>query len=182
MNTPQEHHEQPDRSEGLGTRVRRFVDSEVNRLLEKKDRGKDGRESHEGRTGYASDPDLADPGDGAGAPERSRPPEPGPARGADPAGSSEPVEIPTGGQAGSAQRVGLLSDVVGLRDEWQRVQGTFVDNPQRAVQEASVLVDRTLEEIRVNVASGYDSETLSTEELRVSFQRYREFFHRLLSA
>lgn len=45
-----------------------------------------------------------------------------------------------------------------------------------------MLVDRTLEEIRANVATGYESKTMSTEELRVSFQRYREFFQRLLSA
>jgi hypothetical protein len=83
---------------------------------------------------------------------------------------------------GNAARVGLLNDVAGLREEWQRVQGTFVDDPQRAVHEASVLVDRTLEEIRVNVGSTHSSETTSTEDLRVSFQRYREFFQRLLSA
>lgn len=83
---------------------------------------------------------------------------------------------------GSAARVGLLNDVAGLREEWQRVQGTFVDDPQRAVHEASVLVDRVLEEIRINVGSAHPSETMSTDELRVSFQRYREFFQRLLSA
>jgi hypothetical protein len=81
-----------------------------------------------------------------------------------------------------AARVGLLSNAAGLRDEWQRVQGTFVDDPQRAVREASVLVERTLDEIRVNVTSGHPSDTTSTEDLRVSFQRYREFFQRLLSA
>jgi hypothetical protein len=83
---------------------------------------------------------------------------------------------------GRAARVGLLHDVASLREEWQRVQGTFVDDPQRAVHQASVLIDRTLEEIRVNVGSTHSSETTSTEDLRVSFQRYREFFQRLLSA
>ncbi|HEY6425310.1 MAG TPA: hypothetical protein VIY28_19130, partial [Pseudonocardiaceae bacterium] len=81
-----------------------------------------------------------------------------------------------------AARVGLLNDVAGLRDEWQQVQGTFVDDPQRAVREASMLVDRTLDEIRANVGSAHQSETMSTEDLRVSFQRYREYFQRLLSA
>jgi hypothetical protein len=81
-----------------------------------------------------------------------------------------------------AARVGLLTNAAGLRDEWERVQGTFVDDPQRAVREASVLVERTLDEIRVNVTSGHTSDTTSTEDLRVSFQRYREFFQRLLSA
>jgi hypothetical protein len=52
----------------------------------------------------------------------------------------------------------------------------------RAVEEASVLVNRTLQEIHENVTRGQVSDPTSTEELRVSFQRYREFFHRLLSA
>jgi hypothetical protein len=82
----------------------------------------------------------------------------------------------------SAARVGLLGNAAGLRDQWQRVQGTFVDDPQRAVHEASVLVERTLDELRVNVTSGHTSDTTSTEDLRISFQRYREFFQRLLSA
>ena len=82
----------------------------------------------------------------------------------------------------SAERVGLLNNPAGLRAEWQQVQGTFVDDPQRAVHEASVLVDRTLQEIRENVRRGQISDPTSTEDLRVSFQRYREFFQRLLSA
>jgi hypothetical protein len=83
---------------------------------------------------------------------------------------------------GSAERVGLLTDPAGLRDEWQRVQSTFVDDPQSAVHEASVLVDRTLQEIQRNVSRGQTGNPTSTEDLRVSFQRYREFFQRLLSA
>jgi hypothetical protein len=81
----------------------------------------------------------------------------------------------------SAERVGLLDDPAGLRAQWQQVQGTFVDDPRQAVQEASVLVERTLREIQENVTRGQISEPTSTEDLRVSFQRYREFFHRLLS-
>jgi hypothetical protein len=114
------------------------------------------------RTGYSGHPDPARPGDVA---EYSA--------------TTAPENIPRDGGAG---RVGLLNDVAGLRDEWQRVQGMFVDDPPRAVHEAGVLVDRTLDEIRMNVGSGHTSETMSTEDLRVSFQRYREFFQRLLSA
>jgi len=83
---------------------------------------------------------------------------------------------------GSATRVGLLNDPAGLREQWQQVQGTFVDDPQQAVHEASVLVERTLQEIHENVSRGQISDPTSTEDLRVSFQRYREFFQRLLSA
>jgi hypothetical protein len=45
------------------------------------------------------------------------------------------------------------------------------------VHEVSMLIDRTLDEIRVNVGSKHP-ETTSTEDLRVSFQRYREFVQR----
>jgi hypothetical protein len=69
-----------------------------------------------------------------------------------------------------------------LREQWQRVQGTVVDDPQRAVQQASVLVERTLREIQENVTRSQVSNPTSTEDLRVSFQRYREFFQRPLSA
>ncbi|MGH3973458.1 MAG: hypothetical protein ACRDS9_09040, partial [Pseudonocardiaceae bacterium] len=112
--------------------------------------------------------------------------------------SAEPVGVQTGhpptnttpptssaadepGPDGGVERAGLLNDVAGLRDEWQRVQGAFVDDPSRAVHEASMLIDRTLDEIRMNVGGEHPSETTSTEELRVRFQRYREFFQRLLS-
>ena len=83
---------------------------------------------------------------------------------------------------GSAERVGLLNNPAHLRDQWQQVQSTFVDDPQRAVEEASSLVERTLREIHANVTRRPADDPTSTEDLRVSFQRYREFFDRLLSA
>ena len=85
-------------------------------------------------------------------------------------------------QGSSAERVGLLNDIAGLREQWRGIQGAFVDDPQQAVDEAGLLVDRMLDEIRTNVGSARRSESMSTEDLRVSFQRYREFFERLLSA
>ncbi|MGH3588784.1 MAG: hypothetical protein ACRDS1_11835 [Pseudonocardiaceae bacterium] len=168
MNTRQEHQEEPERSEGLGKRVRRFVDNELSRFLEK-----DPPADDEGRGGHPRRTDPTDRGTAPGSDHES-----GPDHEPDLADLPDPVNLPESGP----QRVGLLNDVTSLRAEWQRVQGTFVDDPQRAVQEASTLVDRTLEEIRANVASGHTSETMSTEDLRVSFQRYREFFQRLLSA
>ena len=86
-----------------------------------------------------------------------------------------------GGDLPDPEQAGLLRDSDSLRSQWQQVQGTFVDDPQRAVREAGALVDRTLEEIKSALGStGGDGS--STEDLRVTFQRYREFFHRLLSA
>jgi len=129
-------------------------------------------DSDTGGPGYAERPDTTAPED-AGRELRLEPTGPEESRGR----SGDQLAA-----QGSAARVGLLNDVAGLREEWQRVQGTFVDDPQRSVRGASVLVDRVLEEIRVNVGSRHPSETMSTEDLRVSFQRYREFFQRLLSA
>ncbi len=232
---------EPERREGIGGRVRRFIDSELNRALDKKDHHTD-----EGDPNYRDAPSRA--------PQSELPPEPDrpyvdpPARPTHPVtttpveptydspaspASDSPVhdapvhdvpmhdapmhdapmhDAPVHGSPvhgspahgasvddaaagevrgrssaeavadGSAERVGLLNDPAGLRDQWQQVQGTFVDDPQRAVHEASVLVDRTLEEIRQNVTRGQTGDPTSTEDLRVSFQRYREFFQRLLSA
>lgn len=214
MNIGQQHGES-ERGEGLGGRVRRFIDSELNRARDKRD-----RETDEGHTEHrhAHDPtaesvrhqEAVNPGVGefkdggefnnAGEsgdvvhPAATAPVETGyDATGHDARGESvrpesaapAPDHSRTSTEAaadGSATRVGLLNDPAGLREQWQQVQGTFVDDPQQAVHEASVLVERTLQEIHENVSRGQISDPTSTEDLRVSFQRYREFFQRLLSA
>ncbi|MDQ2883427.1 MAG: hypothetical protein M3Y48_20270 [Actinomycetota bacterium] len=221
--------EEPERREGIGGRVRRFIDNELNRTLDRKDRATDKGDTDQSdaparlpedaearlpedtpsRTpGLARPPEpdrpYDDPTGHPGHPLTTTPLEPA----SDSAAYGSPAydspahdslapeprgETAAGGQVhdrsnteaaadGSAQRIGLLNDPAGLRDQWQRVQGTFVDDPQRAVHEASVLVDRTLEEIHQNVARGQTGDPTSTEDLRMSFQRYREFFQRLLSA
>jgi hypothetical protein len=183
--------EEPERREGIGGRVRRFIDSELNRALDKKDREADEVSAtdrpHGDSPGSVTHPVTAVPVD---APHGSP--------GAEPAEHGFPAHDPrvddtTVGREddrskaeaaadGSAERVGLLTDPAGLREQWQRVQSAFVDDPQAAVHEASLLVDRTLQEIQRNVARGQAGKPTSTEDLRVSFQRYREFFQRLLSA
>jgi hypothetical protein len=243
--------EEPERREGLGGRVRRFIDSELNRALDKKDRHTDeghtvtssaptpgsefdrpsatdreegdspGSTAHPVTTApvdapYSSSVDeprssvdeprssVDEPRSSVGEPRRSSVDE---ARSSvdeprssvdEPRDHGFPAHDPSVDETavgrahdrssaeaaadGSAERVGLLTDPAGLRDEWQRVQSTFVDDPQSAVHEASVLVDRTLQEIQRNVSRGQTGNPTSTEDLRVSFQRYREFFQRLLSA
>ncbi|MFL6147048.1 MAG: hypothetical protein ACJ72I_05965 [Pseudonocardiaceae bacterium] len=215
--------EEPERREGLGGRVRRFIDSELNRALDKKDRHTD-----EDHTVTSSAPAPGSEFDRPSATDREEGDSPGSTT-AHPV-TTAPVDAPYSSSVdeprssvdeprssvdeprdhgfpahdpsvdetavdrahdrssaeaaadGSAERVGLLTDPAGLRDEWQRVQSTFVDDPQSAVHEASVLVDRTLQEIQRNVSRGQTGNPTSTEDLRVSFQRYREFFQRLLSA
>ncbi|MGH3934032.1 MAG: hypothetical protein ACRDS1_03460 [Pseudonocardiaceae bacterium] len=159
MNTRQGHDEGHEQAEGSGGRVRRFLDSAEPVGVQT---------GHPG--GTAAHPNTAPPTStevhDTGVHHT----------GVNDTGADDP------GRDRGADQAGLLNDVAGLREEWQRVQSAFVDDPSRAVHEASVLIDRTLDEIRMNVGSGYPRETTSTEELRVSFQRYREFFQRLLSA
>jgi hypothetical protein len=77
-----------------------------------------------------------------------------------------------------------------LRRQWEDIQTRFVDEPRQSVEEADGLVAEVL---RI-VADGYASERaaleaqwgsgedVSTEALRLTLQRYREFFNRLLTA
>jgi hypothetical protein len=201
--------DEPQRRQGFGGRVRRFIDSELSRVLDKDDSPPDAP-----ATAAAEPATTVTPATTAAQPATA--PEPATAAGpattaaepattvtpattaAQPATTAEPATPARAGETappqtdtrrtdqvaadGNAERVGLLNDPAGLRDQWQQVQGTFVDDPARAVHEASVLVDRTLREIHDNVTRGQISDPTSTEDLRVSFQRYREFFQRLLSA
>jgi cytoskeletal protein RodZ len=189
----QQEHDEPQRREGFGGRVRRFIDSELSRT-----RDKDKSTAAEPATPATPATTTAEPATPATpattTAEPATPATPAtttaePATPATPAMGEEITPPRADGRRadqaaadGSAERVGLLNDPAGLRDQWQQVQGTFVDDPQRAVHEASVLVDRTLREIHENVTRGQITDPTSTEDLRVSFQRYREFFQRLLSA
>jgi hypothetical protein len=172
MNARQEE-EQPQQREGLGGRVRRFVETELSRALNS-DKPEATAPSDAGHDAAASDPPTST--------AASDPPTSTAVAGASTATTEESRRLEENAADDSAERVGLLNDPASLRAEWQQVQGTFVDDPQRAVHEASMLVERTLQEIRENVSRGDISDPTSTEDLRVSFQRYREFFQRLLSA
>jgi len=77
----------------------------------------------------------------------------------------------------------------GLRQRWQDVQAGFVDEPRRAVEQADELVAGAMKtlaesfaEERARLEHQWDrGEDVSTEDLRVALQRYREFFSRLLA-
>ena len=75
-----------------------------------------------------------------------------------------------------------------LRDQWNDVQAQFVDDPRRAVQEAQSLVRTLVDELtdtfrreRETLENQWNSGgNADTEALRVTLQRYRSFFNRLL--
>ena len=76
-----------------------------------------------------------------------------------------------------------------FRARWERIQVNFVDEPRRAVQEADSLVADTMKRLIDNFsgerkkmeAVWVRGDVVSTEDLRVSLQRYRSFFNRLLT-
>ena len=76
-----------------------------------------------------------------------------------------------------------------FRARWERIQVDFVDEPRRAVQEADSLVADTMKRLIDNFsgerkkmeAVWIRGDDVATEDLRVSLQRYRSFFNRLLT-
>ena len=77
-----------------------------------------------------------------------------------------------------------------LKGRWEGIQGTFVDSPRDAVENADALVAQVMQLIAEGFARERESledqwgrgDDVSTEDLRVALQRYRSFFQRLLSA
>ena len=77
-----------------------------------------------------------------------------------------------------------------LRDRWRTLQAQFVDDPRDTVSDADSLVAELLRDLaqsfdgaRSKLEEQWSSgEDVSTEELRVTLQRYRSFFERLLDA
>lgn len=82
------------------------------------------------------------------------------------------------------------AELTDLRSQWSNIQATFVDEPQRSVQEADQLVAAAMQRLaerfaseRAELEKQWDSgDNVSTEDLRLALQRYRAFFGRLLNA
>lgn len=81
------------------------------------------------------------------------------------------------------------NELENLRKRWSDIQTAFVDEPRKAVEQADGLVAsamKRLAEVFSEERSKLEKEwdrggDVSTEDLRVAFQRYRTFFQRLLS-
>ncbi len=97
-------------------------------------------------------------------------------------------QLDDGATNGGQNEPSLLRNPQNLRKAWESVQVGFVDNPRQAVGEAESLVSSAIDEIvsgfrcqsarlEAEWSQGQDA---STDELRMAFQRYREFFGRLL--
>jgi hypothetical protein len=84
----------------------------------------------------------------------------------------------------------LLADATGYQDRWYEIQTGFVDEPRHAVQSAGELLTEMMDDLTRRLTTELETfdaqrgarEDVSTEDLRVTFQRYRLFFDRLLAA
>jgi hypothetical protein len=86
----------------------------------------------------------------------------------------------------------LISDpeLETLRSEWASIQADFVDQPRRAVEAADKLVASAVERIAATLSderrrletAWIDDKDVSTEDLRLAFQRYRTFFNQFMSS
>ena len=76
-----------------------------------------------------------------------------------------------------------------FRARWDAIQGGFVDEPRRAVEQADALVAGAMKRLaemfadeRARLDGQWDrGDSVSTEDLRLALRRYRSFFGRLLS-
>ena len=81
------------------------------------------------------------------------------------------------------------NELESLRMRWKEVQTAFVDEPRKAVEQADGLVASAMKRLaevfaqeRSKLEGQWDrGDNVSTEDLRLALQRYRSFFHRLLS-
>lgn len=105
---------------------------------------------------------------------------------APPAGRPDPA--PAAAEDGKANWGDLIGDTRELSSRWDAIQGGFVDEPRRAVEQADELVARVIQRLAESFASERSKlegqwssgREVGTEELRVALQRYRTFFRLLL--
>jgi hypothetical protein len=100
----------------------------------------------------------------------------------------EPEALGRGAEVSERMPLFSESEMGDFRTQWSKVQTGFVDEPRRTVEEADKLVAAVMQRLaesfaneRSRLEKQWDSgEKASTEDLRVTLQRYRSFFDRLL--
>ena len=76
-----------------------------------------------------------------------------------------------------------------FRTRWTEIQTAFVDEPRRAVEQADALVAEVIQRLANSFSQARSTlegqwgrgDNVSTEDLRITLQRYRAFFDRLLN-
>lgn len=94
-------------------------------------------------------------------------------------------------EQGSSQNGGGLmggEQMERYASQWNGIQAAFVDEPRKAVEQADQLVAQIIQDLTKTFASERQKlegqwsrgDQVSTEDLRVALQRYRQFFQSLL--
>jgi hypothetical protein len=103
---------------------------------------------------------------------------------------SEPVSSTNEDEKTATAEEQLVSQEAAMdfKARWEAIQQGFVDDPRSAVSDADSLVSDVLqklsssfEEQHRQLESQWSDGEPDTEELRSAFQRYRDFFDRLLA-
>jgi hypothetical protein len=105
-----------------------------------------------------------------------------------PVSETKPYETPTSPPAVTSAAVLNREESEHFRTRWNEIQGTFVDEPRTAVQQADALVSEVIGQITQMFASNHSAlenqwkqgNDDSTEDLRKALQQYRAFFNRLV--
>jgi hypothetical protein len=104
--------------------------------------------------------------------------------------ASDAGSPPGAGSSDGHQPLLAAEEGASLRQRWDAIQASFVDEPRTSVEQADGLVADVMQRLaamfndeRVSLESQWErGEDVSTEDLRVALQRYRSFFDRLLAA
>lgn len=97
-------------------------------------------------------------------------------------------ETPSASKTDSATTLFTREEVEQFGTHWNEIQGSFVDEPRLAVEQADALVREVIEKIAQLFASEHDllenqwkqGNDVSTEDLRKTLQHYHAFFNRLV--
>jgi hypothetical protein len=97
-------------------------------------------------------------------------------------------ETPIGKNAGSSASLLNREESEHFRTRWNEIQRKFVDEPRSAVEQADALVTEVIELITQMFANEHRSlegqwnhgNEVSTEDLRMTLQRYHSFFNSLV--
>ncbi len=108
-----------------------------------------------------------------------------------PSDTGEKREVSRNTQAQAQEQEAALFPATELRElqsRWDQIQTGFVDKPREAVHDAEQLVTSAMQKLtdvfadeHSRLERQWNNGNVSTEDLRLAFQRYRTFFRRVLS-
>ena len=101
----------------------------------------------------------------------------------------EQENTPVMEESGTHEPLFPSNETQDMRSRWQQIQGDFVDEPRKAVEQADDLVAQVIQRLTQTFADERSKlegdwsrgEEASTEDLRQALRRYRSFFDRLLT-